>query len=114
LILSHERDGVLVLDDHLAIDQGRFAGQLAANLDHPPIGSRPVIAVSGEGADLAAIDDYQGAVAVIFDLVNPSLSGGRFQHEGGDLRPGEAERRLAATAGILDECSWLMRDRKDV
>ena len=49
-------DAALVLDDHLAIDQGRFAGQLAASLDHPPIDSRPIIAVSGEGADLAAID----------------------------------------------------------
>jgi Hydantoinase B/oxoprolinase len=35
-------------------------------------------------------------VAVIFDLVNPSLSGGRFQHEGGDFRPSEAERRLCS------------------
>jgi hypothetical protein len=26
---------VLVLDDHLAIDQGGFAGQLAASIDHP-------------------------------------------------------------------------------
>jgi hypothetical protein len=30
-------DAVLVLDHHLAIDQGRFAGQLAASIDHPPI-----------------------------------------------------------------------------
>jgi hypothetical protein len=27
-------DAVLILDDDLAIDQGRFAGQLAASLDH--------------------------------------------------------------------------------
>jgi hypothetical protein len=47
-------DAVLVLDDHLAIDQDRFAGQLAASLDRPPIGPRPVIAIPGEGADLAS------------------------------------------------------------
>jgi hypothetical protein len=35
---------------------------------------RPVIAVAGEGTDLAAINDNQGAVAVIFELVNPSES----------------------------------------
>jgi hypothetical protein len=69
-------DAVLVLDDHLAIDQGRFAGQLAASIDHPPIGPRPVITVAGEGPDLTAIDNDQGAVAVMLDLVNPTVSGG--------------------------------------
>ena len=69
---------MLVLDDHLAIDQGSFAGQLAASIDHPPIGPRPVIAVAGEGTELATIDDDQGAVAIMLDLVNPALSGRRF------------------------------------
>ena len=31
-------DAVLVLDHHLAIDHRGLAGQLAAGLDHPPIG----------------------------------------------------------------------------
>ena len=35
---------------------------------------RPVIAVAGEGTDLAAINDDQVAAAVIFDFVNPSES----------------------------------------
>ena len=85
-------DAVLVLDDDLAIDHGRFAGQLGAGLDHPAIGPGPVPAMAGEGTDLAVIDDDQGAIAVMLDLVNPALSGGWFRHKRGDFRPDEAER----------------------
>ena len=84
-------EAVLVLDDHLAIDQGRFAGQPGASIDHPLIGRRPVIAVPGEGADLAAIDDDQGAIAIIFDLVNPALPGRRLRDEGREFRLDKAE-----------------------
>ena len=65
---------MLVLDHQFAINQGRFAGQLAATIDHPSMGPRQVIAGAGEGTDLAAINDDQDAAAVIFDLVNPSES----------------------------------------
>ena len=44
-------EAVLVLNDHLAIDDGTLAGQPAADLDHPAVGPRPVIAVPGEGPD---------------------------------------------------------------
>jgi hypothetical protein len=54
-----------------------------ASSNSPLIGSRPVIAVPGEGADLAAIDSDQGAVAVILDFVNPALSGRRLRDESG-------------------------------
>jgi hypothetical protein len=63
----------------------------------PAIGPRPVIAVSGEGADLTAIDDDQGAIAVIFDLVNPALSGRGFRDEGRELRLDEAEPGIGRT-----------------
>ena len=105
-------DAVLVLDHHLAIDQGGLAGQPGAGLDHPPIGARPVIAVAGEGADLAAIDDDQGAIAVILDLVNPALPGRRLRDEGREFRLDEAERghiRLyvagALAVGKAAQCS---------
>ena len=78
-----------------------FAGQLAAGLDHPPIGSRPVIAVAGEGADLAAIDDDQGAIAVILDLVNPALPGRRLRDEGREFGLDEAETGFGGTAGHI-------------
>jgi hypothetical protein len=84
-------DAALVLDDHLAIDQGRFAGQPGAGIDNPLIGPRPVIAVAGEGSDLATIDDDQGAIAIVLDLVNPALPAGRLRDEGREFRLDEAE-----------------------
>jgi hypothetical protein len=58
-----------------------------------------VPAMAGEGADFAAINDDQGAVAVMLDLVNPPFSGGWLRHERGDFRSDEAEasRRSKAT-----------------
>src|SRR5262245_59128734 len=85
-------DAVLVLDNGLTINQGRFAGELAGSLDHPAIWPGPVPATAGEGPDLAAIDDDQCAVAVVLDLVNPAFSGAWFRHECRDFRPYEAER----------------------
>ena len=76
-------DAVLVLDHHLAIQHGGVAGQLATSLDNPAIGARPVIAVAGEGADLAAVNDHQGAIAIMLDFVNPVLSGGWFRRDWG-------------------------------
>jgi hypothetical protein len=37
-------DALLILDHDLAIDQGRFAGELAGSLDHPAIWSGPISA----------------------------------------------------------------------
>jgi hypothetical protein len=51
-----------------------------------------VPAMSGERPDLAAIDDDQGAVAVMLDLGNPPVSGRRFQYERRDFWLDEAER----------------------
>src|SRR5262245_18846407 len=62
-------EAVFVLDDHLAIDQSRFAGQPGAGIDNPLKGPRPVIAVAGEGTYLATFDDDQGAVTIVLDLV---------------------------------------------
>jgi hypothetical protein len=57
------RNAVLVLDNGLTIDQGRFTGELAGSLDNPAIGSGPVPAMTREGPDSAAIDDDRGAIA---------------------------------------------------
>jgi hypothetical protein len=86
------RHPILILDHHLAIDQGRFAGQPGAGVDHPAIGRSPVIAVPGESADMAAVDDDQGAIAIVLDLVNPTVPGRRLRDEGREFRLDEAER----------------------
>ena len=64
---------MLVLDHRLAIEHRGLAGQLATGIDNPPISGRPIIAVSGEGADLAAINNDEGAIAVVLDLMNPPI-----------------------------------------
>ena len=84
-------DALLILDHDLAINQGRLAGELGSGLDHPVIWSGPIPAGAGIGSDLALVDDDQGAIAVILDLVNPPLSGGRFRHKRRDFRSDEPE-----------------------
>jgi len=80
------------LDDNLTIDQGRPAEEFGAGLDHPAIGPSPVPAMTGKRPDVASVDDNQGAITVVLDLVNPTFSGGWFWHESGDFRLDEAER----------------------
>jgi hypothetical protein len=70
------RKPILVLDHHLTIEHRGLAGQLATRIDNPAISWRPVFAVARDSADLAAVDEDEGALAVVLDLVNPALSGG--------------------------------------
>ena len=84
-------NAVLVLDDDLTINDGRLAGELGGRLDHPPIMSGPVPAMTGEGPGIAALDDNQGAVAVVFDLVNPARPSRRLRDKGRKLRLDKAE-----------------------
>jgi hypothetical protein len=58
------------------LDGGRNIAE-PANSNSPLIGSRPVIAVAGEGPDLAPVDDDQRAITIVLDLVNPALALGR-------------------------------------
>jgi hypothetical protein len=64
--LSHS-----VLD---SIYRGPPAPTYGFSLDHPAIWTGPVPAMTGEGPVFATVDDDQGAVAVILDLVNPGSS----------------------------------------
>jgi hypothetical protein len=85
-------NAILVLDDDLAIDQGCLAGKLGRSFDYPAIRTGPVPPMPGKGPDFAAVNDDQGAVAVMLDLVNPALAGGRFRYQRGDFWLDEAER----------------------
>ena len=93
------------------LDGGRNIAE-PANSNSPLIGSRPVIAVPGEGADLAAIDDDQGAIAVVFDLVNPAIPGRRLPDRERNFRLNPAKRRgepniSAQCRGAAQPCSRL-------
>ena len=60
-------------------------GELGGGLDNPLIGSGPVPVMPGEGPNLALVDNDQGAVAVMLNLVNSALAGGWFRHKRGDF-----------------------------
>ena len=86
-------NALLILHHHLTIKDGRLAAEFAGSLDDAAIGIGPVITVPGKGSDLAPIDDDQGAIAVVLDLVNPTGARGRFRYKGGNFQWDEAERR---------------------
>ena len=105
-------DAILILDDDFAIDDSRLTRESRDSLDYPAIGAGPIPSMPGEGPDLAAVDDDEGAVAVMLDLVNPQFSGGRFRHKCWDFLPYEAERRRLMRPAYF---SYLVaRLRKDV
>jgi hypothetical protein len=60
------------------------------------MGSGPIAATAGEGPDLALVDDDQGAIAVMLDLVNPVFSRGWVRQECRNFRPDEAERGICS------------------
>jgi len=62
-------DAILILDDDFAIDDSRLTIESRDSLDYPAIGAGPISSMPGEGPDLDALDDDQGA-AVMLDLVN--------------------------------------------
>jgi hypothetical protein len=47
-------DAVLVLNDYLAIEEGRLAAELGSSLDHPAIGPCPVSAMPEKALTLPA------------------------------------------------------------
>jgi hypothetical protein len=86
---------VLVLDNHLAVKDGRLARQLRSLRDNGSVLPRPIMAVAREGARAVPLDRKNGAVAVIFDFVDPaSASGGSSTSVGimGAMKPGETRR----------------------
>jgi hypothetical protein len=66
-------DAVLALDDDLTVNQRRLARQRGGGVDNPVIRSGPIPTGAGIGPDLALVDDDQGAITVILDLVDPPL-----------------------------------------
>jgi hypothetical protein len=64
--------GVLPGTDHLAVDDRSLAPELRRRGDDSGIDRRPVVAVARPRPCCAAVDDKDGAVAVVL-LVNPAV-----------------------------------------
>lgn len=92
-------DALVVLHDRFPIDHRRTAGKHLGTLNEARVLGRPVMAVAAVGTHLADIDHQFGAVAVVFDLVNPGVSGRRLGDEGRELRLDEARPALRLNWG---------------
>ena len=79
-----------VLDDHFTIEdcQLSLAAEVVSGI---PV--RPVVTVARKGTHGTAVKHEYGAIAVMLDLVNPSVSRGRLFRKGGELRLDKAEAR---------------------
>ena len=93
---------VIGLHDEFAVEDGGAAAQPLRFLDDRRIERGPVVAASGEGARLAVLHDQQRAVAVVLDLVQPAVAGGRLLHQGGDQRLDEGEAHVPARLALID------------
>ena len=100
-------DAARVLHHYLAVDDGVHTREFLKRLGQSAITRRPVVPVAGDQPDASAIEEHQGPVAVVFDLVDPTWRPGRRIGAGGELRAparrhggrhraGDLGRRLAA------------------
>src|SRR5205085_3587644 len=70
------------LDDDFAVEDGAPAVERTGLVEDGSIKAAPVQARAGQGTYPVAIDDQLGAVAVIFELVQPVVAFGGFFGEG--------------------------------
>ena len=82
------RDTVRVLDHDLAVNQRRATGERSASLDYWRISSGPIMAMSGEGAGLAA--GLPGFDTTRFDRVLDFACGDLRDHDRGADHVGSA------------------------
>ena len=67
------RDPTLILNNHLAVDDCGAAVKLARCLCYAEVAFAPIEAIAGIGMGLAALDDKEGAVAIVLDFNESSL-----------------------------------------
>ena len=91
-----------------------FAGSAAAASTIGAIPVAPVEAAAGEGRALPFCDDQLGAIAVLFDLVQPAVALGRLGDQRGQLKLDEPQcphvPLLIASGRILDRDHHLLAE----
>jgi len=70
-------DAERVLHDRFAIEDGRSAFELLSGLDQCRAFLGPDEPAAGEGARASTVEHELSAIAVLLDLVNPAVAGGR-------------------------------------
>jgi hypothetical protein len=83
---AENRNSVGIEGAQLAVEIGRFDRQALQRLNRAPVAVRPVEARAGQERGLAAVDARMHAVAVVLDLVDPSVARRSFFDQARQLR----------------------------
>jgi hypothetical protein len=85
------RTAIAILDYSLTINDCRLAVETSSSADDAGIAVAPIISIPAKDTHLAAINHHLGAVAIVFDFVNPVLALWRLIGWGSKLRLDEPE-----------------------
>ena len=80
-----------VLDNGLAINDCRLAAEVGGGTDDRGIAVAPVISVASEDTGFSSLNQHLGAIAIVFDFVNPVLALWWLINQGGKLGLDEPE-----------------------
>ena len=59
----------------------RLTAEVGSGADDRGIAVAPIMSVAGEDTHSATLHDYEGAVAIMFDFMDPVLALGRLVHQ---------------------------------
>ena len=62
-----------VLDNGLAINDCRLAAEVGGGTDDRGIAVTPIISVASEDTGFSSLNQHLGAIAIVFDFMNPVL-----------------------------------------
>ena len=82
-----------VLDNGLAINDCRLAAEVGGGTDDRRVTVTPIISVASEDTGFSSLNQHLGAIAIVFDFVNPVLALRRLIDQGGKLWLDEPEPR---------------------
>ena len=80
-----------VLDNGLTINDCRLAAEVGSGTDDRWITVAPIISIAGEDTGFPSLNQHLGAIAIVFDFVNPVLALRWLIDQGGKLGLDEPE-----------------------
>ena len=80
-----------VLDNGLTINDCRLAAEVGSGTDDRGITVTPIISIASEDTGFSSLNQHLGAIAIVFDFVNPVLALWWLINQGGKLGLDEPE-----------------------
>jgi len=87
---------VAVLDNGLSINDCRLAAEVGSGTDDRWISVAPIISIASEDTGFSSLNQHLGAIAIVFDFVNPVLALWRLLDRRSKPRLDEPETRVYA------------------